>query len=122
MKKYMFLLVIMSLTMLSCETESMDTDTTSALRIPSWLIGNYTGYHTNEDLNVAQDIIAFRVNNTLHVINNQNIVSQEETVNYYKIATATDVFIFNKTSLSTEVNLLFNDLNLGWFIKNETPQ
>lgn len=123
MKKYVLILLVMSVIGVGCDSETINNEAQSVLHVPAWLLGNYLGYHTKEDMVVAEDFIAFKINETQYTFTPHNVILQEENELYYKIITTNnDIVVFNKTSLNSEVNVLFNELNLGWFQKKNTPQ
>ncbi|MBP6585545.1 MAG: hypothetical protein KA215_07760, partial [Flavobacterium sp.] len=97
-------------------SESVETQP-QALTIPEWLKGNYEGVHTKENLVISNQKITFKVEQTVYEFEVNQILSHQEEENRFIIQTASDILIFNKTTLQTEINFQFNELYLGWFRK-----
>jgi len=115
MKKIVLVLFAV-LFLVGCESESVETQP-QALTIPEWLKGNYEGVHTKENLVISNQKITFKVEQTVYEFEVNQILSHQEEENRFIIQTASDILIFNKTTLQTEINFQFNELYLGWFRK-----
>jgi hypothetical protein len=102
--------------LVGCESESVEIQP-QALTIPEWLKGNYEGVHTKENLVISNQKITFKVEQTVYEFEVNQILSHQEEENRFIIQTASDILIFNKTTLQTEINFQFNELYLGWFRK-----
>ena len=114
--KRIVLVLFATLFLVSCESESIETQP-QALTIPEWLKGNYEGVHTKENLVISNQKITFKVEQTVYEFEVNQILSHQEEENRFIIQTASDILIFNKTTLQTEINFQFNELYLGWFRK-----
>lgn len=102
---------------MGCDSESIESKN-QVFDIPEWLKGDYEGVHTQEYLKISSQKIIFKVDTTIYEFEPSSMISQTEQENNYIISTDSDILIFNKTTLQTEINFHFNDLNLGWF-RNE---
>jgi len=101
----------------SCSTESVDLGSENELRVPSWAKGNYEGVHTQRPLQVSADLISFEFSNTLHTFDAQDVFQEiVEDGRYVLITNDGTQLIFNQTTKDDEINLMYNELNLGWFI------
>ena len=119
MVKKITLLVILSFFTFSCTTESIDSgfEQRPQLNVPAWAKGNYSGVHTQQPLHVSEGLISFEFANELHTFDPTN-VSQEITEDGRYVVVSKDgtKLIFNMTTRPDEINLMYNDLNLGWFV------
>ena len=117
MIKRFTLVLFLAFFALSCSTESADLGYENELRVPSWAKGNYDGVHTQKPLLVTEDMISFEFSNTLYTYEVQDILQETiEEGRYVLITNDGTQLIFNKTTKDNEINLLYNDLNLGWFV------
>lgn len=114
MKKItLFILIILTL---ACSNDSDESIIESKeLLLPEWLKGEYIGVHTKEFLSITEEQIKFKMEDETYIYQSNDIVSQVYYENQYVLETSTAVLQFNKTTLNTEINLRWNDLNLGWF-------
>lgn len=112
--KRIIVIFIIVLTSIGCEQESVELET-QVFNLPEWLKGDYEGVHTNEYLQISNQNIEFKVDEQVYHFQPSMIISETEDENHYIIITQSDVLVFNKTTLNEEINLHFNDLNLGWF-------
>jgi hypothetical protein len=113
--RYLTLLLI-CLFLFSCETEEVQVDT-QTLRVPEWLKGNYEGVHTQEFLLVNSNLIRFKFDDITYHYTNDDVLEIQEDQNSYTVITTTVPLKFNKTTLNSEINLRYGELNLGWFRK-----
>lgn len=101
----------------SCSTESADLGTEDQLRVPAWAKGNFDGVHTQKPLTVSEDAIVFECMNVLYTFQPQDVAQEiVESGRYVIIATNGTQLIFNKTTKEEEINLIMDDMNLGWFV------
>lgn len=114
--KRIVIVLFATLFLVSCTSESEETEL-QALTIPEWLKGSYEGVHTKENLLISNQKITFKVEQTIYEFEVNQILSHQEEENRFIIQTASDILIFNKTTLLTEINFQFNELYLGWFRK-----
>jgi len=108
--------IIMFLTLWSCSTEELDE---TLLVLPSWLVGEYMGVHTQAPLSVGNQIIEFKIDQQLYQFPIQQDVQIEQTELSITFNIGSEILKFNKTTLDTEVHLQFNELYLGWFRKRD---
>lgn len=117
MIKKITLVLFLAFLTFSCSTEEVDLGTANQLRVPSWVKGNYDGVHTQKPLLVSEDMISFEFSNTVYTYEVQDILQETiEEGRYLLITNDGTQLIFNKTTKDNEINLLYNDLNLGWFV------
>lgn len=85
--------------------------------MPAWAKGNYDGVQTQKPLLISEDLISFEFSNVLYTYQVQDILQETiEDGRYVLITNDGTQLIFNKTTKDNEINLLYNDLNLGWFV------
>lgn len=114
MKKIALFILVM-LTM-ACSSDSDESEIESKkLLLPEWLKGEYMGVHTKEFLSVSDEEVKFKLDNEIYTYQDEDIVSQAYYENQYVLETSTAILQFNKTTINTEINLRWNNLNLGWF-------
>lgn len=114
MKKIALFILVM-LTM-ACSSDSDESEIESKkLQLPEWLKGEYIGVHTKEFLSVSDEEVKFKLDNEIYTYQDEDIVSQAYYENQYVLETSTAILQFNKTTINTEINLRWNNLNLGWF-------
>lgn len=117
MIKRITLVLFLAFLALSCSTESADLGVENELRVPTWAKGDYDGVHTQKPLFVSENLISFEFSETLYTYEVQDIIQETiEDGRYVLVTTDGTQLIFNKTTKENEINLLFNDLNLGWFV------
>ncbi len=109
-------LILLSLLFHSCETEEIQSDV-KTLDVPEWLKGNYEGVHTQDFLQVNANLITFKFDNVTYTYTNQDVVQIIEDEKSYIVQTSTVQLRFNRTTLNSEINLRYGELNLGWFRK-----
>lgn len=114
--KNLILVVIFSFVLIGCDSESVETNP-EQVYLPTWLIGEYEGVHTQEFLIITNEIISFKVDQTIYQfnVNELNLHTSDENSITFKLNSET--LYFNKTTLDTEINFQYNELNLGWFRK-----
>ncbi len=114
MKKItLFILIILTL---ACSNDSDESIIESKeLLLPEWLKGEYIGVHTKEFLSISDEEVKFKLDNEIYTYQDEDIVSQAYYENQYVLETSTAILQFNKTTINTEINLRWNNLNLGWF-------
>jgi hypothetical protein len=111
------LVVILSFFAFSCSTESVDQGVEQQLNVPAWAKGNFTGVHTQKPLHVSEGLISFEFSNEVHTYEKSDIMQETiEDGRYVLITNDGTQLIFNMTSRPDEINLMYNDLNLGWFV------
>jgi hypothetical protein len=115
-------LAILAFLVLSCSVEPVQLEaaetkvTITQLRLPVWLQGTYEGIHTQQPLDVTDTLIVFAFSGTTYEYAPEDIVQEIHEEGRYLLYTADEtVLIFNKTTKPDEINLRFNELNLGWF-------
>jgi hypothetical protein len=117
MIKKITLVVILSFFAFSCSSESVDTGAELQLNVPGWAKGNFMGVHTQKPLVVSQGLIEFEFNNELHSYDKSDVLQElTEEGRYVVLINDGTQLIFNMTTQSDEINLMYNDLNLGWFV------
>lgn len=121
MIKRITLVLFLSFLTLSCSTENEDLGeeviAENLLRVPAWAKGNYDGVQTQKPLLISEDLISFEFSNVLYTYQVQDILQETiEDGRYVLITNDGTQLIFNKTTKDNEINLLYNDLNLGWFV------
>jgi hypothetical protein len=114
--KRLGILMITVVTLWSCSTEELDT---TQVVLPSWLVGEYMGVHTQSPLSVNNSTIQFEVNQQVYQFSMNPNVQIEQTELSITFFFGSEVLTFNKTTQDTEVHLQFNDLYLGWFRKRD---
>jgi hypothetical protein len=114
--KNLILVLIFSFVLIGCDSESVETNP-EQVKLPTWLIGEYDGVHTQEFLVITNDIISFKVDQTIYQfhVNELNLQGSDENSITFNLGSET--LYFNKTTLASEINFQFNELNLGWFRK-----
>lgn len=101
---------------MACSSDSDESEIESKkLLLPEWLKGEYMGVHTKEFLSVSDEEVKFKLDNEIYTYQDEDIVSQAYYENQYVLETSTAILQFNKTTINTEINLRWNNLNLGWF-------
>lgn len=103
-------------TLWSCSTEEIEQQ---SFIVPSWLVGDYMGVHTQAPLSVSQQGIQFQINQEFYDFQISPMTQTVETELSITFYMGSEVLVFNKTTLDTEVNLKYNDLYLGWFRKRD---
>ncbi|MFY7742819.1 MAG: hypothetical protein ACOVQR_09230 [Flavobacterium sp.] len=114
MKKItLFILIILTL---ACSNDSDESIIESKeLLLPEWLKCEYIGVHTKEFLSISDEEVKFKLDNEIYTYQDEDIVSQAYHENQYVLETSMAILQFNKTTINTEINLRWNNLNLGWF-------
>lgn len=114
MKKITLFILVM-LTM-ACSNDSVESEIElKKLQLPEWLKGEYEGVHTKEFLSISNEEVKFKFDNEIYSYQDEDIISQAYYENQYVLETSTAILQFNKTTINTEINLRWNNLNLGWF-------
>lgn len=115
-------IVILSFLALSCSVEPVETEAASTkfaekqLRLPVWLSGTYEGVHTKKMLTVSEGEISVAFLDAFYSYEVNDIVQEIHEEGRYTLITADDtILIFNQTTQAEEINMHFNELNLGWF-------
>lgn len=117
MIKKITLVLFISFFAFSCSTESVDEDLQLQLNVPTWAKGNFSGVHTNKPLLVSNGMISFEFSNELHNFQKDDVLQEIIDDNrYVLIMNDGTQLIFNMTTRPDEINLMYNDLNLGWFV------
>jgi hypothetical protein len=117
MIKKITLVVILSFFAFSCSSEGVDLGVEQQLNVPGWAKGNFAGVHTQEPLHVSEGLISFEFSNELHTYDKSDVLEEiTEGGRYVLLINDGTQLIFNKSSRPDEINLMYNDLNLGWFI------
>jgi hypothetical protein len=119
--KYIFIIVgFVFLT--SCSSEPVQearisqTLTSQIISIPAWLVGDYDGVHTQKELSIHPEKITFEYLDVYKEITPSQVFQvQEETTRFLVYTLNDEVIVFNKTTIDSEINMRFNELNLGWF-------
>lgn len=112
--KRLVLIGMLLITLLSCSTEEVEQQ---SFIVPAWLVGDYMGVHTQAPLSVSEQGIQFQINQEFYDFQLSPIVQTVETELSITFYFGSEVLVFNKTTLDSEVNLKYNDLHLGWFRK-----
>ena len=101
----------------SCENEPrQESFVEQTIAVPGWLVGAYNGVHTQKELNVYPDKIAFEYLDIYKEILPAQVVQVElEATRFLVYTEDNEVLIFNKTTIDSEINFQFDELNLGWF-------
>jgi len=122
MKKYLSIAFV-AFMLFSCTVEPVETETVAIqgnenqLRLPAWLSGNYNGVQTQQPLLVSEDIITFAFLEETYSYEVTDIVQEIHEEGRYTLITSDDtILIFNQTTKEDEINMRFNELNLGWFV------
>jgi len=115
-------IMILAFVLFNCSVEPAQLEATETkvtltqLRLPVWLQGTYKGIHTQQPLDVTDTLIVFAFSGTTYEYAPEDIVQEIHEEERYLLYTADDtVLILNKTTKPDEINLRFNELNLGWF-------
>ena len=115
--KKIILALFFSLFLIGCDSESVESPNPEQATIPNWLIGEYEGVHTQEFLLITNEAISFKVDQTVYQYELNQLKLQASDENSITFYTGSATLYFNKTTLATEINFQFNELNLGWFRK-----
>lgn len=119
--KYLFIIVgFVFLT--SCSSEPVQEAiisqalTSQTISIPAWLVGDYDGVHTQKELSIYPEKITFEYLDVYKEILPTDVVQVVSEGTRFLVYTVNDeVIVFNKTTIDSEINMRFNELNLGWF-------
>lgn len=117
-KQLGLLVILFAFFLGSCATETIDEEDVALTRhMPEWLKGDYMGVHTQFPLTVNDTGVAFAyLDETVFIsIDDMDDIIQTEVG--CTVTTASDLLLFNKTTVVSEINFRYNDLNLGWFVK-----
>jgi hypothetical protein len=122
MKKIVSIIILVFL-VLSCSVEPVQLEAAEIkvakknLRLPFWLPGTYEGVHTQQPLQVTETSIVFSFSGTAYTYEAEDIVQEIHDDGRYTLITSDDtILIFNQTTKEDEINMRFNELNLGWFV------
>ncbi|GGD14784.1 hypothetical protein [Flavobacterium orientale] len=101
----------------SCESEPIqEAFVEQTIAVPGWLVGTYDGVHTQKELSVYPDKITFEyLDISKEIVASQVVQVQLEESRFLVYTIDNELLIFNKTTLDSEINFHFNELNLGWF-------
>jgi hypothetical protein len=114
--KNLILVVFLSIFLIGCDSESVESKL-EQVNLPTWLLGEYQGVHTQEFLLITNETISFKVNQIdyqFEMTQLQLLASDENSITF---TVNSETLYFNKTTIATEINFQFNELNLGWFRK-----
>ncbi len=114
--KNLILVVFFSFVLIGCDSESVES-TPEQTSLPTWLTGEYEGVHTQDFLAITNERISFKVDQTVYEFNVNELNLQASDENSITFNIGSEILYFNKTTLVTEINFQFNELNLGWFRK-----
>lgn len=114
--KNLILVVLFSFVLIGCDSESVETSP-KQVNLPTWLVGEYEGVHTQEFLTITNDTISFKIAQEIYQFNVSELNLQASDENSITFTRASETLYFNKTTLASEINFQFNELNLGWFRK-----
>lgn len=119
--KYLFI-IIGFVFLTSCSSEPIQEASVSqalaskTISIPAWLVGDYNGVHTQKELSIYPEKITFEYLDVYKEILPTDVVQVVSEATRFLVYTVNDeLIIFNKTTLDSEINVHFNELNLGWF-------
>lgn len=117
-----FFIIVGFVFIVSCSSEPVQeasiaqTITTQTISIPAWLVGDYDGVHTQKELSIYPEKITFEYLDVYkEIIPSQVFQVQEEATRFLVYTLEDEVIVFNKTTIDSEINMRFNELNLGWF-------
>ena len=121
MKKLVVIVILFFFT-LGCAVEPVQMEaeqtkvTEKQLRLPVWLSGTYEGIHTKKPLTVSETEVSVAFLDASYTFEVEDIEQEIHAEGRYTLITSDDtILIFNQTTQANEINMHFNELNLGWF-------
>lgn len=102
--------------LVSCSSEDTDVRPNQK-RIPEWAEGEYMGVHTGKPLMIESNKVQFQIEQTSYEFFANEFTDVIIEENKVLLFTESDILVFSKTTLDSEINFKFNELYLGWFRK-----
>ena len=101
----------------SCESEPIqESFVEQTIAVPTWLVGTYDGVHTQTELLVYPEKITIEYLDVYkEILPTQVVLIEQEATRFLVYTDSNEIIIFNKTTLDSEINVRFNELNLGWY-------